>query len=1192
MRLKVIEIQGFKSFPDKTRLTFEQDITAVIGPNGSGKSNISDAIRWVLGEQSNKQLRGKSMEDVIFSGTQLRKPLGFAEVSITIDNSDRGLNFDNDDVTVTRRFFRSGDSEYRINGITVRLKDVHELFMDTGLGRDGYSMIGQGRIDEIVGSKSDERRDIFEEAAGISRYRYRRVEAERKLARAEDNLVRLRDILSELESRVGPLKEQSEKAQEFIVISGEKKQLEIGLWLKTLERSEELLREQDHKITLCKSQYEAVARELTELVAEAEINTIDLQKIAAQIDSIRRECSAAEEQSAHLGGEIAVLKNTLLHNAGTVERIERDIETAYADDATVDAQIEEHKNNIEELKLKSNVKAQELNELLEKLNSLSDSTGDYSKQIEEKTKSLNSIFNSISENKVLMVTADTTLSEIEAGGKDTDDNIRELEAACKESENDIDEINGILADCDSQIDQCRNILEGHELKLNKRRARLEEKKTQIDKITLDIGENERRIKILKELERNMDGFTFAVKTVSTAHERGILRGIHGPVSRLINVPSKFATAIETALGAAAQNIVVSSEEDAKRAITYLKNNNAGRATFLPLTSIKSNPLRENGIEDSIGFVGIASELVSYDSKYENIIKSLLCRTVVSEDMDSAVSTARRFGYRVRVVTLDGQVVNAGGSLTGGSNAKNAGLLNRAGKIEEHNCRIKDLQKELDKLNAEYKSLSEEAARINAEFTAASSELTAANEDKVRVLGELKLATEQHKSYKDRLALHKEQKEKAAMRVEQLKAAAAQSKVVIDGLEKQKQDIENEIELLTGSRDKLAVHRSELTEQISALRLESIAYEKDIEAEMQQIGQLEFTKENRSERISALRKEIDDINSECEAIKTKISEYEQLNNGFISRLSGSEDTIKMLTQRRSALEQESYKSRTLEREKSQDKEKLSGELARLTERKDVMQAEYDGILHKLYEEYELSRQAAEEIGIVIEDEKEATSRLNEIKRRIRSLGSVNVAAIDEYKEVSERYTYLKEQVDDIEKSKRELNKLIGELTETMKSMFIDRFTVIANHFTEVFKELFGGGTAQLKLTDPENVLESGIEIIAQPPGKSISIIEQLSGGEKALIAVSIYFAIMKVNPPPFCLLDEVEAALDEVNVDKVAQYLRRMASSTQFIVITHRRGTMEEADVLYGVTMQEKGVSKLLSIDVTEIEKTMKQKPVK
>ncbi len=1190
MRLKVIEIQGFKSFPDKTRLTFDQDITAVIGPNGSGKSNISDAIRWVLGEQSNKQLRGKSMEDVIFTGTAKRKALGFAEVSITIDNSKRKLLFDNDNVTVTRRYFRSGESEYKINGNTVRLKDIHELFMDTGLGRDGYSMIGQGRIDEIVGSKSDERRDIFEEAAGISKYRYRRLEAERKLAHAEDNLVRLRDIMGELEVRVKPLKEQSEKAKEFLSVSGEKKQLEIGLWLNTLNKSNEKLKEQDEKITLARAQYEKIERELIELIAQSDIAAIESNRLSAQIDAMRREAAKAEDENSEIKGQIAVLNNNILHNNDTITRLQEEIEIANSDDESLDNQIKDKELLIEQTQEKVTKKNEELNLQLEDLATISGDSGEFSEQIAKKNQMLNEYTEKISASKVELVSAQTAVHEIYGSFDKFDETVKKISDYLEELQLELDDCNEDIEDCDKTIQECNNVLNGYRLKSDKKTEKIEQVAEELNNLFLDKSEYLRRIKILEEFERNNEGYSHAVKQVCKASDNGVLKGVHGLVSKIIDVDKKYSTAIEIALGASLQNIVVSNEEYAKKAIKYLNDNKAGRATFLPLTSVKGNTLIDKSVASCNGFVGYADKLVSFKSEYKDVISYLLGRTVICEDIDTAVSMAKKYTYKFKIVTLDGQVVNAGGSLTGGSVSKNAGLLNRTGQIDELKKNITDTDKQIALKSKELDVLKQEEAEFVDNIKSKENALKTANEDKIRLLGELKLLDEQYNTNKSNLDNLILSKENSSTRIKELNKIIEDENKRILEFENKKEELEKSINLLLSDKDKLSDAKSEITDKISNIRLEIVSLTKDIETYKESIVEIGQTKNNRQGKIASLNSEIELLKKAISNDKEKIETLTQLSDGFISRSATNEEEIAKLTEKRTKIEQSNYASRSVEREKSQDKEQLSGELARLTERKETLEKQYSDIVAKLYDEYELTKAQAEEIGFPIDDISAATKRLNEIKSKIRSLGAVNVSAIEEYKEVSERYEYMLAQITDVENSANELKKIISGLTDKMKELFIDKFTIIASNFTDVFKELFGGGTARLELTNPDDVLESGIEIIAQPPGKNISIIEQLSGGEKALIAVSIYFAIMKVNPPPFCLLDEVEAALDEVNVDKVAAYLRRMSRNTQFIVITHRRGTMEEADVLYGVTMQEKGVSKLLSINVSEIEKTLKTKP--
>ncbi len=1186
MLLKSIELQGFKSFPDKTLLTFDKGITAVIGPNGSGKSNISDAVRWVLGEQSSKSLRGAKMEDVIFGGTMTRKAMGFAEVSLTIDNSERKLSFDNDMVTVTRRYYRSGESEYQLNHTAVRLKDVHELFMDTGLGRDGYSMIGQGRIDEIVGSKSEERRDIFEEAAGISRFRYRKAEAERRLRQAEENLLRLRDIMEELESRVGPLKEQSERAQEFLTYAGEKRELEIGLWLRTLKDSKERLREEENKLTLASHQYRQIQDELASLARRSEEEGAKAQELMAKIDELRRDAAGAEEETTRLNGEIAVLENTILHQNETIQRLQDDIQRSGQDDQAIDKEMIQKQTEREEVRQRISQKEAEAQGLQERLLSLSEQSESHAGRLRSASEVLSAMAAQMADLRVKAVSAQSTLAELaaqkEALGVRKKEQGEELEAVFREK----DEATSLLREIEEKMEACSNALQGYELRLKGRREKAEKAKAELDRLALDIGEKERRIRILKDLEKNMEGYHFSTKTVIQQGKQGTLTGIHGSVLQLVKTDSRYAAAVETALGAAAQNVVVSTEQDAKKAIAHLKSAGAGRATFLPVSVIKGRLLDERGLEDCPGFVGLACALVRYDAKYEQVMRSLLGRVAVAEDMDAAISIARKFGYRFRVVTLDGQVVNAGGSLTGGSLAKNAGLLSRAGDIERLRRQMKELEEERQRQQKEFSELQAELGAAQAETLAASGELSTLGEDKIRVQGELKRLEEQSGRLETGLTVLQKEEETLDERAEETGRQQRDSESALEVLQKQYGEQQGARDQLAAAGDALSGQREALGAQLSACKLEALALQKDLDTLRDFIDGLEQQKANRSERTAALEREIEEIAAGITAEEEQIETLRQTIKAHKERSAAAQEEAKAMSEQRIACEQTSYQLRAEEREKTGGKERLGGELARLEERKAAMLKEYDDIVAKLYDEYELTRSEAEQTGIVIEDPKAAGRRLNELKSRIRALGNVNVAAIEEYKEVAQRYEYMSVQIADVETSKTELNKLIRELTGQMKEMFVEKFTLINKHFGEMFQVLFGGGGAELKLTDPEDVLESGIEIIAQPPGKNISIIEQLSGGEKALIAVAIYFAIMKVNAPPFCLLDEVEAALDEVNVDRFAEQVRKMSDRTQFIIITHRRGTMEEADVLYGVTMQEKGVSKLLALNVSELTKNL------
>ncbi len=1181
MLLTSIEIQGFKSFADKTVLKFGKGITAVVGPNGSGKSNINDAVRWVLGEQSTKSLRGQSMEDVIFGGTADRRPHGFCEVTLNIDNSDRSLNFDNDSVSITRRYYRSHESEYLINNVSVRLKDINELFMDTGIGRDGYSMIGQGKIDSIISSKSDERRDIFEEASGISKYRYRKTEAERKLKAAEENLVRLKDIMNELEGRVGPLKTQSEKAQKFLTLSEGRKELEIGLWLNSLNNSRDTIKNQENKIAAAEYSYAQIEKQLEELSLGIDENTAEFARKTSEIELMRSQISEFDEAVAVKNGEIAVLKNDIAHSEETYKRLENEIaelegsdEQAALDIAAKKAEAERLSNEADALKLKADEAQLELSSLL------SDSDN-ISRQIEDKNNELNTITAAIADQRVGMMTAKSSIDEINSRMGSIDTAKAEKEAELSGLEAELKEVEELIFKLDDTITECSNTLKGYEMRLESRKKSADEAKEKAEELRLDIESKLRKAQMLSDLEKNMEGFSHAVKAVM---KDNVLKGICGPVSRIIKVDKEYSVAIETALGAAMQHIVVETEADGKRAIAHLKANNQGRATFLPISSMSARSIKEKGAEDMFGYVGVASQLVDCEDKYKGVIGNLLGNTVVAEDMDSAVSIAKKFSYHFRVVSLDGQVVNAGGSLTGGSLVKNAGLLSRASEIENLKKDAEKLQEKLEERTALYNDAVASLAAVEADILACRSEHTTAVEDKIRAEGEQKrIADLRDAALASVESMESEAangNERVAQFNEKMNAAAA----LIAELDAKKAAAEAELHEMTGGRDSISDKRDNLADSITALRLEMTERLKDSEAALLSAESIEKAIADRSSRIEQHREQMELCIKAKAELENSIAAIEAEIGALKTRGEDHNTRIEALGAQRSEVEKKGQQLRLEEREASSKRELAGGELARLSERKETLLAEYDNIIKQMFEEYQLTRSEAEALNIDIGDVNEAKKKLAEIKSSVRALGTVNVAAIEEYKEVSERYEFLKGQIDDVEASRAELYKLIGQLTQQMKEMFLEGFSKIGTNFSKTFSDLFGGGSAQLVLTDPENVLESGIDIVAKLPGKNVPSLDGLSGGEKALTALAIYFAIMLVTPPPFCFLDEVDTALDEINVDRVADYMKSSGLDTQFICVSHRRGTMEAADMLYGVTMQEKGVTKLLELDVVSLTK--------
>ena len=1182
MRLKSLQIQGFKTFPDKTKLSFEQGITSVVGPNGSGKSNISDAIRWVLGEQSPKSLRCSKMEDVVFNGTDKRKRQGYAEVTLNIDNSDRFLPFDGDEIAVTRRYYRSGESEYMINKAAVRLRDINELFMDTGLGRDGYSMIGQGKIDSIVSSKSEDRREIFEEAAGISRYRYRKTDAERKLKNTEENLLRLRDIVTELEERVGPLKKQSEKAQKFLELSQEKRGLEIALWLLTLDKSQDSLKQQEEKIAIAKNQYDSAELALAEIEEENDKIYEKTGVLSSKSEELRNRISSLDSEIAVKRAEISVAENDILHNSENIQRLRGEIEQADKNAGELIKTIAEKQEKITALDFEITSKQREYAKISEQLNSINLDSSRSGDKLQELTSELSALTTQSADVRVIDMTADSSINELTARIESLKETNEEKNVQLKELGEMRESYAVQIKTVQDEISSAQNAISGLEMKLASKNKRRDELKAESDRLTLDLNEHRRKISFLENLERNLEGFSKSVKVVVNASRQGRLKGICGPVSRVISVPGEYAVAIETALGSAMQNIVVESDEDAKQAIRYLKSSDGGRATFLPLNTIKSRELRENGLDDCYGYVGVAADLCSCEDRYNNILGSLLGKIVIAEDLNSAASIAKRYSYRFKVVTLDGQVVNAGGSLTGGSQLRNTGVLSRASEIGRLKAQTESLIEKAKNAESSTEQLNRECAAIDAELLGTRADLSNRQQDLARMQAESKACDSEYVNTKEYIDNSEKEINDCLDRIETLKKDRAEAREKLTDLNLRIAAAEEKVNSVTGSRAQLTQKRERLSDTLQNIRLEIVRSQKDIDALNSEIVFAKNSGSDNEEKKSQLNSQIDGFNAAIEQSRERIDEINKAIKSIEETKTSVNGQIAAISAQREELEKRSAQIRILERDKTSERELSGRELARLEERKINIEKEYNNIISKLWEEYELTRREAEKTAIKIEEPNKAQKRLSELKQGIKSLGNVNVSAIEEYKEVSERYEFMSAQVADVEKSKAEIEKLIVTLTKQMKEIFVESFGAINRNFTETFKELFGGGTASLSLSDPENILTSGIDILVHPPGKIVVHLDALSGGEKALVAVALYFAIMKVRPAPFCVMDEIEAALDDVNVFRFASYLRRLTAKTQFILITHRRGTMEEADVLYGVTMQDEGISKLLELRSTEV----------
>ncbi len=1191
MLLKSLELQGFKSFPDKTKLTFNKGLTAVVGPNGSGKSNITDAVRWVLGEQSNKTLRSDKMEDVIFNGTALRKQQGFAEVTLTLDNGSRRLGIDSDEVSLTRKYYRSGESEYLINGTPVRLKDIHELLMDTGLGKDGYSLIGQGKIAEIVGAKSTERREIFEEAAGISKYRYRKNESERQLRHAEENLIRLRDILAGLEERVEPLRIQSEKAERFLKLAERKKVLEITLWTKTLDKSNRNLSDQEDKIAVSKRDYTRLETQIEEIEAKIEDTYAAMQKCHTDIEALRVKKSDIENDIAEQIGRIAVLHNDISHLQADIERVETDIATLELSDGDAQKEIDTKQQQIDEKQQQAEEVDRLSAEAEETLLHLNAQNADYEAKITTLNDSLNRATLEQTELQFKKLNAENVIAENLRQHEIVKENIREKEQELVAIRNDYEENKRSFSKMEEREQQLQNAIKGYELKQQTRAKKQEEMSRAFQILDLQIKEKQQKAQLFKDLEQSMEGYAYSVKTVLKQAKVGALRGVYGTVSQLIQVDPAYSVAVETALGGAMQHLVCDNESTAKAAIRMLKEQNGGRATFLPITSVKGNELHENGLKTCPGFVALASELVQADAKYAGVLKSLLGRIAIVEDLDLAVGIAKQFGYRFKIVTLDGQVINAGGSLTGGSQNKNTGLLSRKNDIAKLEEEVKALLTKKAEASEKLSVLTAEVNKLNAEIEAIRSELQVINEDRIRFEGEQKRLAQMIAEDERQLA---EVDQEIARMLERNTSLTEDVKGYTARLAQLQQEIADAtaaLEANSGSKDGMLKERESLSEQIADYRIRKTELVKDIESLRQSIADIADRRENAKGQRVALDQMILERRAKIAENQAQIKACEDDSGNGRTSIEEIDRQISEINNRRGELDGETTQLRGNERAISSKREEVSRELARLEERKISIQKEYDDIIAKMWEEYQLTRSEAAEIAIDVENIITVQRDLNEVKTKIRSLGTVNVAAIEEYKDVFERYTFQKKQIEDVESSKRELELLISDLTTRMEDIFTDSFHQINTHFGRIFTDLFGGGKGELLLTDPDNVLESGIEIKVQPPGKLIKNLASLSGGEQSFVAIAIYFAILKVRPSPFCILDEIEAALDDVNVVKYANYLRLMSNKTQFILITHRRGSMEEADVLYGVTMQEQGVSKLLALRVSEVEEQLGMKNI-
>ena len=1183
MYLKRLELQGFKSFADKTVLEFMPGITAVIGPNGSGKSNISDSIRWVLGEQSMKSLRGTKSLDIIFAGTQNRKSLGFAEASLVFDNTDGTLPIEYTEVTVTRKIYRSGETGYYINKVACRLKDVLELFMDTGIGKDGYSIIGQGKIDEILSNKSEDRRHIFEEAAGIVKFRTRKAESEKKLEHTKLNLLRINDILAEIEANIEPLKAQSEKAKKYLSLREELKSIEIGLFLYNIEK---------YKTSL------------EEIVKDEEIYTTQCKEEEEKLEKIKQLKEALKEEVDRITNQIEEMSNIGFESQKEIEMLNSDINVANTRINNNEENKQRYEKEIEELEIRKKELEDEIKQKEEKRDNLKQNREKYEKELAEKEKALEEITKKLSSKEL----------EIEGYKKQVEENTdKKYELQSQSHEQDINvendekrqrqiksEISNYISELDStrlqkediskgfyEIDSKRNnilkSLEEINVKKQSSDQKIKAYNTQINQLENEMRIKESRLRFLVETEKEKEGYVKSVKSLLKDCEnvKELGKGMHGVLANIIDVPEQYQTAIEMSLGMSLQNIVTDTEQDAKRLVEHLRKNNLGRASFLPIASVRGKKLdkikgKENGV------IGIASDLIKFDKKYEQIIISLLGRTVIVDNMDNAIKVAKQNGYTFRIMTLDGDMINPSGAITGGSVAKKTvNILGRGKEIEKLQKEIKDIKQKVEKIKQEKQefensiedtiematSLEKELQEIDITYATEKQKVVAIDENIEKLEKRLQKLKDEGQQLEEQKEEAKNTKQEIEKKIEELSSQNEElTKVITEFAELNKDnqkyvddlnfDITN-LKISVSSFDESEASIEEMKERIN-MDIENTL--KSIENKKLQIEQIKSDNFNLQETIKETKQKIENIKEEVKNSGSKIEELKNDRQDKNKKLSEQENEIT---------------------EKFKVIEDLKSQIVKIDVKKTKLEEDIQSIINKMWKEYELTPNNITEEYKKPENVAMTQKKVNNLRSDIRNLGSINIDSIEEYKNTKERYDFMCEQRVDLENTMAKLRKMIQEMTTTMKQQFKEQFELINKNFAEVFKELFGGGNASLKLEDEDNILDCGIEITVQPPGKKLQNMMLLSGGEKAFTAIALLFAILKINPAPFCVLDEIEAALDDVNVYRFAEYLKKFSKDTQFLVITHRKGTMEAADTVYGVTMEESGISKLLSMKLAK-----------
>lgn len=1187
MVLKSLILQGFKSFPDRTEIKFLGGMTAIVGPNGSGKSNISDAIRWVLGEQSSRSLRGAKMEDVIFGGTAKRGPVGFAEVSLILDNSAGIFRSPFAEIMVTRRYYRSGESEYSLGKKHCRLRDIRELFMDTGLGLDGYSSIGQGRIDEILSLRSEDRRGVFEEAAGITKFRARKEEAERRLAATEDNLTRIRDLYDELGRQLEPLEKQAKKTEKFLVLRDELRVLEVSLWLEQLERLKSEAEKRSRDAEVCRRQLENAKSEQERRYQQAEQLTADLHGIDRETEALRTSLREAESREAGQASRIAVLHANLENCRANLERVHRENEERAKQAEKLAEQFSAQETRIAELEQSSAEARERLAAQEDRLAQHREAEGAAAAALERAEQA-----RAAAQNEQHTLALERTAAQTGLAGMDGQQD--DLHRALENAGDRLKAVQEEQSAFESRVSAGQTALRQAQAQAGEADAALRQAKADADALGTALRQAEsaltdarNRAAMLHDMQRDFEGFSRSVKSVMQQASRGGLSGVHGPVSALLSTENRFVTAIDTALGASASSIVVGSAEDGRACIEYLRRTDGGRATFLPLDTIRPASLRESGLDRERGCCGTADTLVQFDETYGAVVRSLLARTVVCENMDAALALARSRGHRFRIVTLDGQIIQPGGAMTGGSASRGTGALARAGRLraaEEQAERCEAARK-----TAEQRFRAAEK-RLHACETACETQ-NAALRRQAEAQAALAAACTQHRALLGSAQARQEELMQQQRSMEAEKQRSAEVLASFDAREAQAgtqlRDVETRVQTCRDALARLRTEAAEQEAQLAGQRTALTRTEAELSGEKRALEQMRALRCETDAGLSSAADSIKRYECECERMQDELAEEKAAHERSETLAHTLREQLEQTGKRREQVEER----RTAVRRDAQDAgEQILGmerEASRLENRAGQLKAEEAQLLGRMWESYELTPTPAAALAQPIDDPAAARERAHELRGEIRALGSVNPDAVEEYRRVRERYAFMGGQKDDLERAQRELYRVIDRLTVNMKEIFASEFARLNVLFGQTFREIFGGGHAELALADTSDILSCGIDIRVSPPGKAVKTITLLSGGEKAFVAITLYFAILKLRPAPFCVLDEIEAALDDVNVQRYAKYIRKLTDFTQFIVITHRRGTMEEADMLYGVTMQEQGVSKLLMLNLAEAEKRLK-----